>query len=203
MFRFLAARSMEPEKAAKMFVEYQDWKASIVSSGSISEDEVRNHLDDNIIFMGGLTKEGYRLLVCQGRRHRPITDKLKFEKFLIYMLEKVLARETGNEKLVAIVDLGGLSFKNADARAFITGFQVQQAYYPGILAKCYIWDMPRFFVSIWNVISSFLEKTTTEMITIVNTEDEKRELVEEIGEDVIPVAYGGKAKFVTIQDFAL
>lgn len=112
-------------------------------------------------------------------------------------------RETGNEKLAAIVDLGGLSFKNADARAFIPGFQVQQAYYPGILAKCYIWDTPRFIVSIWNVISSFLEKTTTEMITIVNTEDEKRELVEEIGEDVIPVAYGGKAKFVTIQDFAL
>ncbi|KAL9256134.1 hypothetical protein AKJ16_DCAP02515 [Drosera capensis] len=172
LFRFLAARSMEPEKAAKMFVEYQDWKASIVTSGSISEDEVRDHLDDNIIFMGGLTKEGYRLLVCQGSRHRPITDKLKFEKFLIYMLEKVLAsvyeggKETGNEKLVAIVDLRGVSLKNADARAFITGFQVQQ-------------------------------------ITIVNSEDEKRELVEEIGEDVIPVEYGGKAKFVTIQDFAL
>lgn len=38
----------------------------------------------------------------------------------------IKGRETGNEKLVGIIDLQHIGYKNIDARALITGFQFIQ-----------------------------------------------------------------------------
>lgn len=37
-------------------------------------------------------------------------------------------------------------------------------------------------------------------IVIVNSENEKREFIKEVGEEVLPEEYGGKAKLVPMQD---
>lgn len=39
-----------------------------------------------------------------------------------------------------------------------------QAYYPERLAKLFILDMPWFFVSVWKVVSRFLEKATLQKV---------------------------------------
>ncbi|PPD76084.1 hypothetical protein GOBAR_DD26988 [Gossypium barbadense] len=78
--------------------------------------------------------------------------------------------------------------------------QVEQAYFPERLAKCYIVHMPRFFVSVWRMVSRFIEKSTLEKIVIVTNDDEKKIFIEEIGEEALPVEYGGKAILRAIQD---
>ncbi|KAL9255375.1 hypothetical protein AKJ16_DCAP10439 [Drosera capensis] len=40
-------------------------------------------------------------------------------------------------------------------------------------------------------------------VAIVNTEDEKREFIKELGENVVPEEYGDKVKLVALQDFSL
>jgi len=40
-------------------------------------------------------------------------------------------------------------------------------------------------------------------IVIVTNEDERREFIREVGEEVLPELYGGKAKLVAIQDVEL
>ncbi|MFQ6629429.1 hypothetical protein Gotur_007253 [Gossypium turneri] len=141
-----------------------------------------------------------------------------------------------------------------------------QAYFPERLAKCYIVHMPRFFVSVWRMVSRFIEKSTLEKvfvivlfflpfrfladigneltvpnvlfllyggeymfpkwrllhlctlkivtgsrvllmiifrdpgIVIVTNDDEKKIFIEEIGEEALPVEYGGKAILRAIQD---
>ena len=40
-------------------------------------------------------------------------------------------------------------------------------------------------------------------VVIVTNEDETREFVREVGEEVLPEVYGGKAKLVAIQDAEL
>ncbi|KAK2631655.1 hypothetical protein EUGRSUZ_L02625 [Eucalyptus grandis] len=112
-------------------------------------------------------------------------------------------QEIGNEKVIAILDLQKLSYKNVDVRGFITGFQFLQAYYPERLAKLFILNMPGFFVSVWRMISRFLEKATLEKIVIVSNEDEREQLFKEIGAEVLPEEYGGQAKLVPIQDVVL
>ncbi|CAK9177071.1 unnamed protein product [Ilex paraguariensis] len=78
-----------------------------------------------------------------------------------------------------------------------------QAYYPERLAKCFILNMPQFFVSVWRVVCRFLEKATLEKIVIVSNEDEMREFVREIGEEALPAEYGGRAMLVALQDVVL
>ncbi|XP_031740901.1 uncharacterized protein LOC101222950 isoform X2 [Cucumis sativus] len=40
-------------------------------------------------------------------------------------------------------------------------------------------------------------------ILIVSSEEEKRIMIEEVGEEVLPIEYGGKAKFIVLQDVVL
>ncbi|XP_038893280.1 CRAL-TRIO domain-containing protein YKL091C-like isoform X2 [Benincasa hispida] len=208
MMRFLVARSMDVEKAAKMFVQWQKWRDTMVPNGRIVESEVEDELGTRKMYLQGLSKNGHAVLFLKGNKHFPAKDQVQFKKYVVYSLDKTISsafkgREIGNEKLIGILDLQQISYKNIDPRGLITGFQFLQAYYPERLAKCYILNMPRFFVSVWRMVSRFLEKATLEKVVIVSNEEERRSMIEEIGEDVLPVEYGGKAKLIAIQDVVL
>ncbi|PSS13378.1 CRAL-TRIO domain-containing protein [Actinidia chinensis var. chinensis] len=208
LMRFLIARSMDPSKAAKMFVQWQKWRAQLVPLGFIPDSEVPDELESRKIYLQGLSKDGHPLMIVKSSKHFPSKDQLQFKKFVVHLLDKTIAssfkgREIGNEKLVGVLDLQQITYKNIDARGLITGFQFLQAYYPEHLAKCFLLNMPWFFVSVWRVVSRFLEKATLEKIVIVSNEEEKREFTREIGEEALPEEYGGRAKLVAIQDVIL
>ncbi|KAL2347792.1 hypothetical protein Fmac_001792 [Flemingia macrophylla] len=208
LMRFLIARSMDVEKGAKMFVKWKKWRAAMVPNGFISVSDIPDELEARKIFLHGFTEDKFPLLIVQSRRHFPAKDQIQFKKFCAYLLDKTIAsafkgREIGNEKMIGIIDLKNISYKNVDPRGLITGFQFLQDYYPERLAKCYILHMPWFFVSVWKFVSRFLDKATLEKIVIVTNEDETREFIREVGEEVLPEEYGGKAKLVAIQDVEL
>lgn len=50
------------------------------------------------------------------------------------------------------------------AYVFITVEIRMQSYYPERLARCFILNMPGFFVSVWRMVSYFLEKATLEKV---------------------------------------
>ncbi|XP_011021759.1 PREDICTED: sec14 cytosolic factor-like [Populus euphratica] len=210
LMRFLISRSMDPAKAAKLFVEWQRWRASFVPNGSIPDSEVEDELGPRKVFLHGLSRDGYPVLLVEANKHFTSKDRLQFKKFVGHLLDKTIAssfkgREMGNEKLIAILDLQHISYKNIDARGMITGFQLLQIffscslYYPEHLVKCFILSMPWFFVSFWRMISRFLEKGTLEKIVIV-TNEERKCFVKEIGEEVLPEELGGQATLVALQD---
>ncbi|XP_002533195.2 CRAL-TRIO domain-containing protein YKL091C [Ricinus communis] len=208
LMRFLIARSMDPEKAAKMFIQWQKWRATFVPNGFISESEIQDELESRKAFLQGLSIEGYPVFLVKLKLHFPSKDHLQFKKYVVHLLDKTIAssfrgKEIGNEKLIAIIDLQHISYKNIDARGFIAGFQCLQAYYPERLAKLYLLHMPRFFVSVWKMISRFLEKATLEKIMIVSNDEERRNLIKEIGEEILPDEYGGRTKLVAFQDALL
>jgi len=47
-------------------------------------------------------------------------------------------REVGNEKLIGIIDLQNISYKNIDARGLITGFQFLQVIFILFFVDIYI-----------------------------------------------------------------
>ncbi|WCJ33634.1 Sec14p-like phosphatidylinositol transfer family protein [Euphorbia peplus] len=208
MMRFLIARSMDPQKAANMFVQWLKWRSDFVPNGCIPESEVEDQLDTRKVFLQCSSNGGYPLVIVQANKHYPAKDALQFKKFVVHFLDKTLAsstkgREMGNEKLIGVLDLQKISYRNVDARGLITGFQFLQAYYPERLAKLFILHMPRFFVSVWKLVSRFLEKATLDKIVIVTNEEETRDFIEEIGEESVPEEYGGQAKLVAIQDVVI
>ncbi|KAB5544878.1 hypothetical protein DKX38_012990 [Salix brachista] len=205
LVRFLIARSMDPEKAAKMFAQWLKWRAAFVPNGSIPDSEVLDELRLRKVFLQGFSRDGYPVLLVKANKHFPSKDQLQFKKFVVHLLDKAIAssfkgREIGNEKLIAILDLQQIAYKNIDARGLITGFQLLQAYYPERLAKCFILSMPWFFVSVWRMVSRFLEKATLEKVVIVTNEEERNFFLKEIGEEVLPEEYGGRATLVDPQD---
>ncbi|KAM7254934.1 hypothetical protein ACFE04_020175 [Oxalis oulophora] len=206
--RFLIARSMDTEKAAKMFVQWVKWRATFVPNGFISDSEVPDELDSKKVFLQCFSKKGYPVLIIQADKHYPAKDPPQFKKFVIHLLDKTIAssfkgREIGNEKLIGILDLQKISYKNIDARGLITGFQFLQAYYPERLEKCFILNMPWFFVSVWRFVSRFIEKATLEKILIVTNDEERKDFVAEVGEESLPEIYGGRAKLTPLQDVIL
>ncbi|XP_031123389.1 CRAL-TRIO domain-containing protein YKL091C isoform X3 [Ipomoea triloba] len=205
LMRFLIARAMDPEKAGKMFVQWRQWRAAFVPLGYIPDSEVPDELEARKICLQGLSKNGFPVMIVRGCNHFPAKDQLQFKKFLVHLLDKTLASsfkggEIGNEKLIGILDLQHMSYKNIDARALITGAQFLQAYYPERLAKFYLLHMPLFFVAVWKLVSRFLEKATLEKIMIVSNEEERLQFIREVGEDVLPEEYGGNSNFVAMQD---
>ncbi|ESQ35320.1 hypothetical protein EUTSA_v10008567mg [Eutrema salsugineum] len=208
LMRFLVARSMDPDKAAKMFVDWQKWRASKVPPTGIPDSEVKDELEFKKICLQGPTKLGHPLVLVITSKHFPSKDPANFKKFVVYVLDKVLAsgikgKEVGDEKLVGVIDLSNITYKNLDARGLITGFQFLQSYYPERLAKCYILHMPGFFVTVWRFVCRFLEKTTQEKIVIVTDGEEQRKFEEEVGLEALPEEYGGRAKLTLIQDVIL
>ncbi|MCL7025067.1 hypothetical protein MKW94_021602 [Papaver nudicaule] len=129
-----------------------------------------------------------------------------FAEFVVHLLDKAIAssfkdgKEIGNEKLIAVLDLEKISYKNVDARGLIIGFQFLQAYYPERLAKLYMLNMPWFFVRVWKMISYFLEKATLEKVIIVSNEEHRTDFVKQIGEETLAEDYGGQGKLVPVQD---
>ncbi|CAN1151503.1 hypothetical protein LINPERPRIM_LOCUS28419 [Linum perenne] len=184
LMRFLIARSMDADKAAKMFVQWQKWRDSFVPNGFISDSEVPDELVMKKVFLQGLTKDGYPLVIVMAGKHYPSKDQPQFKKFIVHLLDKTIAsaikgREVGNEKLVALLDMQQLAYKNVDARGLITGFQFLQ------------------------LISRFLEKATLDKVMIVTNEEERSEFVSEVGEETLPEEYGGRGKLVAVQDVVL
>ncbi|KAE8719628.1 TBP-associated factor 15 isoform 1 [Hibiscus syriacus] len=192
LMRFLIARSMDTDKASKMFVQWLKWRSSLVPNGFITESEVPDQLEAKKIYLQGLSKSGYPVMIVQACKHYPPKDHLQFKKFVVYLLDKTIAssvkgREIGDEKLIGVLDFQNITYKNVDARGLITGFQFLQAYFPERLEKCYVVNMPRFFVSVWRMVSSFIEKATLAKIVILTNEDDKKTFIEETGEEAVPI----------------
>ncbi|KAI3719830.1 hypothetical protein L6452_20735 [Arctium lappa] len=203
--RFLIARSMDPNKAAKMFVSWRKWRNSFVPLEFIPDSEVLQQLEPRKIFLQGLCKSGHPLMILDASKHYPAKDHHQFKKFVVHLLDKGIASgirgtEIGNEKMVVILDLQKLSYKNVDARGLISGFQFLQAYYPERLARLYILNMPWFFVSVWKMVSHFLEKATLNKIVMVNNEEQRKQFVAEVGKEALPEEFGGNARLVALQD---
>ncbi|KAH0764156.1 hypothetical protein KY285_000027 [Solanum tuberosum] len=205
LMRFLIARSMNPEKAAKMFCQWKKWRAEMVPLGYITDSEVADESVAEKVYFQGLSKNAYPVVIIKLSKHFPSKDQVQFKKYVVHLLDKTIAssfngREIGNEKLIGILDLQNITYSNVDVRGMITGFQFLQAYYPERLATCYLLHMPQFFVTIWRFVCRFLDKVTQQKVRIVMSEEQKQEFIREVGEDVLPEEYGGHAKLVLLQD---
>lgn len=77
--RFLVARSMDPEKAAKMFVQWQKWRADIAPLGYIPDSEVLDELSAKKIYLGGPAQTGHPLMIVKASNHYQSKDQLQFK----------------------------------------------------------------------------------------------------------------------------
>lgn len=93
LMRFLIARSLDRDKAAKMFVQWQKWRASFVPLNYIPDSEVADELSAKKIYLQNLSRKGHPLVVVKVNKHFPSKDQLQFKSkyiwFHIYLGYKI------------------------------------------------------------------------------------------------------------------
>lgn len=87
--RFLIARCMDPDKAAKMFVQWRKWREAMVPDGYIPSSEVQDELETRKIFLQGLSQEKYPVMIVQAKRHFPSKDQPQFKSNFLLLLHEL------------------------------------------------------------------------------------------------------------------
>lgn len=82
MMRFLIARTMDPEKAAKMFAQWRKWRTSLAPSGYIPDSEVPDELEAKKLYLQGFSKKGLPIMVIKGCKHYISKDQVQFKSNL-------------------------------------------------------------------------------------------------------------------------
>jgi hypothetical protein len=87
--RFLRARDHNISKASTMFLKYLAWKRTTKPRGSITQDEVRNELVQDKLYVQGFDKMGRPMVYYFGARHFPAKSDLdEFKRYVVYILDK-------------------------------------------------------------------------------------------------------------------
>ena len=90
LMRFLVARSMNPHKAAKMFVDWQKWRASLVPPNGITDSEVKDELDFRKVCLQGPTKSGHPMVLVITSKHFPAKDQVIFKSNHLSLYSRLL-----------------------------------------------------------------------------------------------------------------
>ena len=99
------------------------------------------------------------------------------------------------DRTLSIIDLKDVSlFKmfTGKTKAFVNlGTTLTQDNYPELMGQTFIINTGYFFSGIWSIVKGWLDPVTREKIKIISGSG-KKELLEVIDEDKLPVELGGK-----------
>eukprot|EP00850_Spirogloea_muscicola_P011675 SM000073S21451 [mRNA] locus=s73:358040:360536:- [translate_table: standard] len=210
--RFLRARSMRVNKAAKLYVGHVRWRKEYVPQGRVLQSEIANELAADKCFLQGHDKSGRPIIVVHGCKHDAAGRNLdEFKRYCVFNVDQAVDNmQDGIETFCAILDLQNVGFKNLDSKALIAIFDFLQAQYPERLGRLFMIHVPTIFWGIWKMVSPFVDKATRQkashFFSILANEilfvEEKRlmeALLEEIDLDQLPKDYGGKLDLIPIQ----
>jgi hypothetical protein len=86
--RFLRARDQNIGKACTMFLKYLAWKRTAKPNGPITDDEVRNELVQDKLYVQGHDKMGRPVVYLFGSRHIAAKREInEVKRYVIYILD--------------------------------------------------------------------------------------------------------------------
>ncbi|EPQ28411.1 uncharacterized protein PFL1_04238 [Pseudozyma flocculosa PF-1] len=208
--RFLRARKWDLPAAELMFTEAEKWRTEFGVEKLYHEFEYpekekvdqyypqyyhKTDKDGRPVYIEMLGKLDLKALYQVTTAERQIQKLVvEYEKFQRERLP-VCSAERGElvETSCTIMDLKGVGI----SQFWKVSTYVQQAsnigqhYYPETMGKFYIINAPYIFTTVWSVIKGWLDPVTVEKIKILGS-GYKAELCQQIPEDNLPEALGGK-----------
>ncbi|KAK7496486.1 hypothetical protein BaRGS_00012138 [Batillaria attramentaria] len=162
----------------------------------ITEDSFEQWVwDRQALFFHNRTKSGHKILFLRVKEHKKDANLLPVvKKFFLYWLEKAF-RENPLERVVCLFDMSDAGLSNLDMdliRFILTCFK---QYYPTLLEKLLIYEMPWIFNAAWKVIKTWLSQEAISKIKFVTKSDAHTY----IDRDQLFEHMGGTAKFDSVQ----
>eukprot|EP00775_Hariotina_reticulata_P011183 gene11183-11333_t len=202
--RWLVARKMQANVAASHIRTHAAWRAAWVPEGRVPESRVAADLAHKKIFLQGADRQGRPVLILQARKHM-LTDSMSQQLCLCYALDTAIGyADTSinpDSKMVGLIDLAGLSYKNLDAVGLKNVFSMLQNHYVERLSKLYMLNAPSVFWGVWKMVKPFIDPVTSQKVVFLSTSD-LQVLHQEVGMEVLPSYLGGTAELIDVQQAA-
>ncbi|KAI5083993.1 hypothetical protein GOP47_0000162 [Adiantum capillus-veneris] len=199
--RFLRARSHNVDKAFKFLLQHLKWAETYKPLGYIQESEIANELKKDKAFVQGVDKSGRKIMVLLGARHLTSERDLgEFERFGIFLLDKLSSLSGGLDKFVGVVDMKGIGYRNMDIKGFLSGLEILQDHYPERLGKLFFVHCPSLFGVLWRICYPFIDPNVREKLVIVDDGQLKETLLKDIDITQLPDVYGGMLPMVPVRD---
>lgn len=194
--------------AASALIEHAQWRESFVgranAGGGISEESIRGELVSKKIFMTGVDPAGCAVLIFQCQRHTVgLSSPQDTVRLLAYAIDAgANAADTfvnPQRKVTCIFDMAGVSVRrNVDVVFLQELFSLLQKHYPQTLHKLYFVDAPILFSGVWGVVSNFINAHTRSKISFISGVHGKQQLLDAVGADILPEAWGGRGELTLI-----
>ncbi|KAM3607491.1 uncharacterized protein V6R79_008670 [Siganus canaliculatus] len=188
---YLTWRIFVVEDAIKMIDESFQWRKEY-GVNDLSESVIPKWMfETGAVFLHGYDKEGNKLFWFKVKLHvkdtKTVVDK---KKYVAFWLERYVKKEPGMP-LTVVFDMAESGLSNIDmdfVKYVITCFKV---YYPKLLSKIIIVDMPWIMNAAWKIIKTWLGPEAISKLKFAS----KSEVQTYIGPEYLPVHMGGMDQF--------
>ena len=180
----------DPGVIASSITECLKWRKEIRINEMKATNFPKEFYDTALFAMGPLT-DGNVMLYLTGRRFKRIdgfTDL--WIEFFLYCYESQYESFKDGTKLMVLLDVSGVGLSGVDLPLFFKLITIVLKYYPSLVTKFFILDMPWILKPIAKVVFAILPKKYVDMVGFVW----KRDLKENMGLDKLPDFMGGQVE---------
>ena len=167
-------------------------------NGRYTSSDVPNEIASGKVFHLGCDRQGRSVLLIQARKHNAWTRVLEeLQRFCCYILDLAVSKcdlkVNPLGRIAVILDLTDMGMTSMDIPAVTALFKLLGEHYVERLGVMVMYNPPLIFWGAWNTLSPLLPAVTRRKILVVAPSDSKA-MVESLGEEFLPLEYGGKAQ---------
>jgi len=173
--RFLSRARMDPKKAIKLMRETQDWREDFFSKGPIREEEVKDDMQNGIVYFSGRDYALRPSIIIRPVRipQRWYQEKRidKLIRILIFCMEyflRYMVVPGRIENLNVIVDLHNLSVTQVPMGALQEVYKVLGQHYIGRVFKFYVCNVSTFLSTMAGVVRAMLTDRQKQKLNILS-----------------------------------
>src|SRR3990167_789929 len=201
--KYLRARSWDIQKSLQMLKDTLEWRKTYKPQETTIEDIAEEHKTGWVYSGTGKDKLGRPLVYCRAhfdvRPHSPAKVR-HLVKILEDSIKLCNSKETGVEKIVWLVDLGGpkeakLSEIKDGVKTAIEVVNIFQAHYPERLGRAFMIDAPTAFEFGWRMVSPFIDPITQRRFIFVKRKKNIAEMLDLFESEQLEEQFGGSNTF--------
>ncbi|XP_076804085.1 motile sperm domain-containing protein 2-like isoform X1 [Clavelina lepadiformis] len=181
--------SKSDEDAVNLAVKCLKWRLTKKVNDLTIENIGEEAFKAGHLFLLGQSKKGSRILHFRtGMLDKK--DRERSMNLLIFWLERIQRKEPG-ELITFIMDTTGTSMRNSDMAFTTFIIECFTTYFPSMLERIIIYNLPTLLNSIWKLVSKMLSAEQREATVLCGKEG----LKQYIDVENLPESMGGKVNF--------
>ncbi|XP_039259334.2 motile sperm domain-containing protein 2-like isoform X1 [Styela clava] len=153
---FLMWKKNNISDSAKLAADVFEWrkKNNVTDLSACDIDE--EFYSKKSFFIRGKDRDGNRIIYFIGKRFSK-GDEAEAKKLLMYLMERLQRNDPGS-RVMFILDAGGCGMSNVDLGVIKLIVDSFMYYFPSLLGRTFVVDLPGVLTAIWNVVKVWFDE---------------------------------------------